>query len=146
MSQQIPTKEITIDFNIDIIKSKIEEIVKVSAGSFNISDKNDVFNTYRITLVSGMTGGILSITLKKESDNSTLWKSEITNLAGRTAKVDNTPTLVRLQDEFLLILSKGLAGEEITKELLKSNKSGGCLGVALILISASIGISYIMLS
>jgi hypothetical protein len=146
MSQQNPNKEISIEFNIDTIKSKIEEIVKVSAGSFNIRDKNDLFNTYRITLVSGMVGGAISIILKKENDNSTLWKSEITNLPGRTTKVDNTATLVRLQDEFLLILSKGLSGEEITKELLKANKSGGCLGVAIVLISVSLGVTYLFCS
>jgi hypothetical protein len=44
----------------------------------------------------------------------------------------------------LLILSKGLMGEDITIDLVKSNKSG-CLGMIVLFISVSTLITYFFL-
>ncbi len=128
--QQNPTRDLQLDFNISDIKQKIDAIIKASTGSYQQLDKNDILNTYRIASVSGMLSGIISITLKKIDENKTDWKSEIMNAAGSKA---DAAVLARYQDEFLKILSKALAGEEINSQLIKSNKSG-CLGVALFLI------------
>ncbi len=128
--QQNPTRDLQLDFNISDIKQKIDAIIKASTGSYQQLDKNDILNTYRIASVSGMLSGIISITLKKVDENKTEWKSEIMNAAGSKA---DAAVLARYQDEFLNILSKALAGEEINSQLIKSNKSG-CLGVALLLI------------
>jgi hypothetical protein len=132
MAHQNPQKELELNYNIDAIKFKIEEIVKVSGGNYQITDKNDAFHTYRIGIVSGITGGVIAITLTPKNDNLTLWKSEIMKMSGQNKNVDNSVTLSRLQDEFLSILGKGLSGETITKELFQQNRTGGCLGAILI--------------
>ena len=139
---QIPSRELELDFNIDEIKMKIEQIVKASTGSYQILDKNEIFNTYRIASVSGLLSGIISITLTKVSDQKTIWKSETTNSVGSKAQ---SATLAKYQDEFLNILAKALSGEEINSNLVSSNKAG-CLGISIvILVSASI-LSYVLLT
>lgn len=129
--QQNPTRELQLDYNINEIKEKIDAVIKASTGSYQKLDKNDILNTYRIATVSGLLSGILSVTLKRIDDNKTEWKSEIMNAVGSNAA---SAVLARFQDEFLTILSKALAGEEINSDLISKNKSG-CLGVVLFLLA-----------
>ena len=128
--QQNPTRELHLDFSIVDIKEKINAIVQASVGSYQMLDKNDILHTYRIAAVSGLLSGIISVTLKKIDDNKTEWKSEIMNAAGGRA---DAAVLARYQDEFLTILSKALAGEEVNSQLIKNNKSG-CLGIIISII------------
>lgn len=136
--QQNPTRDLQLDFNINEIKEKIDAVIKASTGSYQKLDKNDILNTYRIATVSGLLSGIMSITLKRIDDNKTEWKSEIMNAVGSNAA---SAVLARFQDEFLTILSKALAGEEINSELINKNKSG-CLGVVLFLLALGGAVSY----
>ena len=140
MIQQNPTREVQLDFNINYVKEKIDAIVKVSTGSYLAQDKNDLLNTYRISVVSGILSGVMSITLKKVDDNKTEWKSETMNLAGGNT---SQAILAGFQDEFLTILSKALMGAEVNRDLIKANKSG-CVGVFLLLISLSGILAYLL--
>jgi len=137
---QNPTKELQLDFNIIEIKEKVDAIILAGKGSYKTLDKNDVFNTYRVSIVSGVLVGIINITLKKIDENKTEWKSEIMNAAGGKAA---PAVLSRFQDEFLTILSKGLSGEEINSNLINSNKSG-CLGILIFMISISSVLVYLL--
>lgn len=132
--EQIPSRDLTLEFNIELIKKSIEDIVKVSTGTYKHLDKNDVFGTYRISMISGMLVGIMSLTLKKIDDTSTQWVSQMTSASGN--KVDPA-ILARLQDEFLNILSKALTGETIDSSLINKNKAG-CLGAITIFLILTI--------
>ena len=127
---QYPKREIDLDFNVNDIKSKIDNISKASVGSYMIQDKNDILNTYRISAHSGILFGIMNITLKKIDDTKTVYITETMPAAG--SRVDPT-VLSRMQDDFLTILSKALSGEEVNKELINKNKSG-CFGVIVLLL------------
>ena len=125
---QYPKREIDLDFNVNEIKTKIDNISKASTGSYMIQDKNDIINTYRISVHSGMMFGIMNITLKKIEDNKTTYITETMPATG--SRVDAT-ILSRMQDDFLTILSKALSGEEVNQKLIKENKSG-CLGIIIL--------------
>ena len=125
---QYPKREIDLDFNVNEIKTKIDNISKASTGSYMIQDKNDIINTYRISAHSGMMFGIMNITLKKIEDNKTTYITETMPATG--SRVDAT-ILSRMQDDFLTILSKALSGEEVNQKLIKENKSG-CLGIIIL--------------
>lgn len=125
MKNNIITKELVLNFSIEQIKENIDKVVRAGAPRYSIKDKNDIFHTYRIIIVNGMLSGVFNITLKSIDNNTTEWKSEIISTVGGGAQPS---TLSKWQDEFLSILSKGLSGEEISKELVDSNR-GGCMGV-----------------
>lgn len=125
--QANPTRELTVEFAIQDIKKNMDAIIKASAGSYQFVDRNEAFNTYRISTVSGLLVGIISLSLEMISEGKTKIRSEIHNAAGSNAQA---ATLGRFQDEFLNILGKSLSGEEINNELISKNKSG-CFGVIL---------------
>jgi hypothetical protein len=127
---QLPTKELILEFSIENVKANIEKVVEAGKPFYSFVNKNDVFNTYRITIVSGMLSGILNVSLRKIDDNKTEWKSEIMKTVGGGAQI---AIFSRFQDEFLNILAKGLSGEEVNKELVSSNKSG-CLGIVIFIL------------
>lgn len=140
MIVQNPSKELQLNFPVSEIKEKIQAVVKVGSGSgYRFLDKNDVLNTYRISIVTGIYAGIMSITLTETDTNKTQWKSEIMNAVGGSAQ---PATLSRMQDEFLNILSKGLMGEDVTTDLISSNKAG-CFGLVIFLL---VSISSILTS
>lgn len=135
-----PSRELDLDFPIIEIKQKIDAVIEAGKLSgYKTLEKNDLFHTYRISIVSGVLVGILNITLNKVDESKTNWKSEIMNAAGGKAE---PAVLARFQDEFLNILSKALNGEEVNSELIKANKSG-CLGVIAVLISISLAMGYL---
>ncbi len=144
MSQQIIEKELELNYSIDFIKSKIDLLIEVNKGNYQLSDKNDIFNTYRIAILSGLNAGILSITLTKVDNEKTNFKSQITRTSGASKRTDYNPILTRLQDDFLKSLSEALSGKEVSKEMIKGNKSGGCLGISIFLISVSSMASYFL--
>ena len=108
---QYPKREIDLDFNVNEIKTKIDNISKAS-----------------ISAHSGMMFGIMNITLKKIEDNKTTYITETMPATG--SRVEAT-ILSRMQDDFLTILSKALSGEEVNQKLIKENKSG-CLGIIIL--------------
>jgi hypothetical protein len=131
---QNPSKELQINYPISQVKEKIEAVINAGKSSgYKYLDKNDAFNTYRIAIVSGIFVGIMNVTLTEIDENKIQWKSEIMNASGGNAQ---PAVLSRLQDDFLNILSKGLIGEDITIDLVKSNKSG-CLGFIVLFVSVS---------
>jgi hypothetical protein len=142
MSQQLIEKELELNFSTEDIKSKIDKLIEVNKGNYQLKEKNDVFNTYRIGIVSGLNTGILTISLTSVDDGKTKFNTQITKAAGGVTKTDYNAILSRLQDDFLKVLSEALSGKEITKEMIKGNKSGGCLGLAIILISISSIVAY----
>ena len=136
-----PSRELDLDFPINEIKQKIDAVIEAGKlAGYKTLEKNDLFNTYRISIVSGVLVGILNITLNKVDESKTNWKSEIMNAAGGKAE---PAVLARFQDEFLGILSKALNGEEVNSELIKTNKSGGCLGIIAVLITISLALAHL---
>lgn len=145
MAQQIIEKELELNFSIDQIKNKIDSLIEVNKGNYQLSEKNDTFNTYRMATVSGLNSGIINISLTKIDENKTNFKTQITKPSGGASnRVDYNAVLSRLQDDFLKNLSDALSGKEISKEMFKKNNSGGCLGVAFLLVSAGSFVTYLI--
>jgi hypothetical protein len=122
--QQNPSRKIELDFNIENIKSKIDYVIEISGKEFQLKDKNDLFNTYRIVANFGFNVCVINITLNKINENKTELYSEIIN---SSVTKDQPAVLAKYQDQFLNLLSKALNGEILNAEVIKSNTSG-CLG------------------
>lgn len=125
------SKSLQLDFSISDIKASIEKLVSSSNGKYRILDKNETFNTFRIgSSFNRLQSGIISITLKKNDEAKTDWKSDIVWNKG----MEVTPgDLTRHHDEFLSYISKALNGEPLTAQVFNANKKG-CAGVLLLII------------
>ena len=56
MNDRVPiTRDFNLNFPIEEIKKSIEIVSTVSKATFKINNKNDIFNTYTMTLVGGIT-------------------------------------------------------------------------------------------
>lgn len=135
---QNPKKEFDLEFSISEIKTNIEKIVAVSKAMYQIKTKNELLNTYTIVIVSGMSFTNMDITLNKVDDKKTHCSFQIVTPATNQLEAER---FAKYADQFLTLMSKGLQGEEITTELVKGTKSG-CFGVAVLLVGASILITY----
>jgi hypothetical protein len=132
--QQNPSRKLKLDFNINEIKSKIDSVLEVSSRGFQLKEKNELFNTYRVITNFGTNICIIHITLNKIDENKTELYSEILN---SSISKDEPAVLAKYQDQFLNLVSKALSGEKLTNEVVKANTSG-CLGIILILLLPSI--------
>ena len=111
MITQAPKRELDVDFSIIKIKATID-----STGNqpgIRIHSKNDLFNTYRISITKGFYSGFIDITLQKIDENKTHCLFQIFNAGGGTA---SPVILSRLQDSFLAILSKALLAKPLTSQ------------------------------
>lgn len=138
---QNPKKEFDLEFSISEIKANIEKIVAVSKAMYQINSKNELLNTYSITIVSGMSLVKMDIGLNKVDDKKTHCSFQIITPATNQIEAER---FAKYSDQFLTLLSKGLQGEEITTKLVKGTKSG-CFGVALFLIGTSLFITYCLI-
>lgn len=130
-------RDIVVSFPIEEVKKSIDIVCEKSKSFYQIKEKNDIMNTYTISLVGGL--GLIvpiSIQLKKITDNET-------SIILDCNKVNKTPNQYNeIVDKFLNLISKSLSGEEINESVVSNNKSG-CLGLLLFLITTTLfGVLY----
>ena len=129
-------RDITIPYNIEVIKEKIRQACTGSKGKIMLKNENDLMNTFSIQLLGGMMVFVpISIQLQKISD-------EETSIHLVTTKSTNTPNQSNeIIDNFLDIISKYLKGELILSKKQPVNGKGGCAGVFIAIIVFVVGIT-----
>lgn len=125
-------RDIVVSFSIEDVKKSIDIVCEKSRASYQIKEKNDIMNTYTISLVGGLALIVpCSIQLKKITD-------EETSIILECNKVNKTPNQYNeIVDKFLNLVSKSLSGEIINENVVAQNKSG-CLGLFIFLISSTL--------
>ena len=132
-----PRKELELDYSISEIKSAIERIAGQANFGCRIVDKNDLFNTYKVTIIRNFVTGIMNITLSN-SVGKTHCLFEIINSVGGGAQ---PASLSNLQDYFLQLLSNSLTGnleqsiEAVENESKTSNNNLTKVLISLIVIA-----------
>lgn len=122
MTTSSPKKEIILNYSINDIKTAIEALASNPNLGCSILDKNNLFNTYSISIVKGFSTALMAVTLNPNGDK-TEGLFEIYNTVGGIAK---PATLSHLQDYFLQLLSSALTGnlEQVEKIRMQERKKG----------------------
>ena len=131
-------RDFNLNFSIDEVKRSIEVVSENSKKSFTIKTKNDVFNSYSMSMVAGITVIFPEIQLKKISDTET---NLLVNFS-----VNHKPIIANeILDKFFILVGKSLSGETIDEEIVAKGKSG-CFTVIIGFIGLSTSIIYYFLS
>jgi hypothetical protein len=131
-------RDVQVSFSISDVKSAIDRVSSVSKAYYQIKSKDDIMNTYDMSLVGGLAVVVpLKVQLKKISDTETqilLTSNKATNTGNQANDI---------VDKFMGLVSKALSGEEITEEVVSKGKSG-CLGFFIFLIGIGAGMVYLL--
>jgi hypothetical protein len=138
INDRVPiTRDFNLNFPIEEVKKSIESICVLSKNSFKIENKNDVFNTYTMTLIGGITIINPNIQLKKISDTGT-------NLVVTcNFREGNTISSNEILDKFFNLVGMSLSGVTIDEKLIKENKSG-CFTIIIGLVGFGGGLYYLL--
>lgn len=127
--KQYPKLETVLDYDINTIKSKIEQVVK---SGYHLLDKNDLVNSYRIGYVKSLAlnqSALFSVSLVAEGDNKTRIICNTSDMEGGNVDVG---VLGRLQSDFFNDLNKAFKGEVVAA------KGAGCLVMVIVLIMGAL--------
>lgn len=105
-------RDYNINFSIDDIKKNIDAVIS-QRNNYQLNNKNDIFNSYTITLVNGLQVIPINIQLKKITDSETnivITSNKQITSAGHEIIVNKTV------DSFLNLVAKSLSGETISQE------------------------------
>lgn len=108
-------RDFNVNFSIDDVKKNIDVVLSQSR-SYQLNNKNDIFNTFTVTLVNGLQVIPINIQLKKNSDletNIVITSSKNMTSAGHEMIVNKTI------DSFLNLVAKSLSGEKIHEEIIE---------------------------
>jgi hypothetical protein len=143
-----PTKELTVNFPIDVVKKAIRDSCRIK-NKFTMNKDNDILNTFVIHYSIGvlLNDYVISISLIQISETQTKILCEVTQLLGNTHSTIIASGLKMRLDEFLEIMSKFLSGELKIREASqiqssdistqipqKKNKHLGCIVPIVIII------------
>lgn len=132
------SRDIQVSFPISEVKTSIEKVAASSKAFYQIKMKDDIMNTFSMSLMGGVAVFVpISIQLKKINETETqiiLSSNKATNTGNQANDI---------VDKFLGLVSKALSGEEITEATVSKGKSG-CLGSGLFLIGLGVGILYLL--
>jgi hypothetical protein len=127
-------RDLNLTFSIEEVKNAIDLACSKSKAYYQIKDKNDIMNTYTIWLLGGMMVQVpISLQLKKISENETQITLNTTKLTNNANQSND------IIDKFLNVVSKVLAGEDVTEETVAKAK-GGCFGMMV----ALLGVGYLL--
>lgn len=145
MNTNIPEQEFVIDYNISEVKQAISlfigDLSLQPDGYYKNSDTtNDMFNTYGFNIwktdfYAGSVTGDMRVTLHEAGEKKT--KVSIQSLAKTQGPLDNS-RMLDIQSDFLKKLGAALKGEYIPKQTNAGLETGGCFGVVLIIVFATI--------
>jgi hypothetical protein len=129
-------RDIQVSFQIGDISNAIEKISAESKNRYQIEDKNEVTNTYKMALVGGLMVVVpCTITLRKVSDSET-------QIVVESQKVTSSGNQANdIVDNFLKKLSVALTGEVVEVDNSQTKK-GGCAGFVVSFAIAGAGVLY----
>jgi hypothetical protein len=136
MNDRVPiTRDFNLNYPIEDIKKSIELICSKSNKQFVVKNKNDVFNSYTLTLVGGLIILNPNFQLKKISENET-------NLVITcNFREGNTISSNEVLDKFFNLVGMSLAGETIDENVVKGNKAG-CFTIIIGILGLSSSLIY----
>jgi hypothetical protein len=138
MNDRVPIKrDFNLNFSIEEVKKSIELVCSLSKASYKIENKNDVFNSYTLLLIGGLTVLHPSIQLKKISDNET------NLILTDNIREGNTISSNEVMDKFFALLSRSLSGEELTMEVIAKEKAG-CFTIIIWIVGFGSGLYYLL--
>lgn len=97
-----------------------------SSIHYKIDNKNDVFNSYTMAFVGGVTVVRPTIQLKKVSD------TETNIFMNCILREGNTTSQNELLDKYFNLLGSFLSGDEEKIKELETKAQSGCMGIILI--------------
>jgi hypothetical protein len=140
MNDRVPiTRDFNLNFSIEEVKKSIEIVSTLSKATFTINNKNDIFNTYTMTLVGGITVISPNIQLKKISDTETNLVITCNYREG------NTISSNEVLDKFFNLVGMSLSGETIDEKLIADNKAG-CFTIIIGILGLSSSLIYYIVS
>lgn len=150
-----PKKNITVDFNIDFVKSRLIFIPNSKDSKYSLTSKNEILNHFVFEATEFLSLGVyIDITLSKLSDTQTSIEIEVRRKVGA---FDQSHEVTKANDhiaKILELLSKCLAltDEKIQKhnEIMEEAKSKlpekkGCM-VTILIIVGGLGLGSILMS
>ncbi|MFN5249415.1 MAG: hypothetical protein ACK5DE_00060 [Bacteroidota bacterium] len=134
-------RDFTVTHPIEEVKKNIDAVITNSKSTYQLSNKNDVFNTYTINLIGGIELVAINLQLKKISDTET---QVILNSAEKIRNSGHEIHVNKIIDGFLNLVAKGLNGETITAEMVASGKAGCMVGALMIVGMGALSIAGII--
>lgn len=118
-------RDFNVSFSIEDVKSAMQKLDSKSIR-LKIKNKNDVFNSYSMEMVDGLTIVRPTIQLKKISDLET---NVFMNCVLREGNMISQNELL---DNYFNLLSTYLSGDEEAIKLHEVQSNKGCVGIILI--------------
>lgn len=131
-------QEVTIDFPIGKVKESIVQVSKeLTKYTLKEDGTNEIFNTYQIHSIDGLSGYNFNIGLSSPEENKTTVKISVSNIGTATSNA----ILAGQITDYFNVLSKVLSGVQLTK-LDNKSSSGGIGGVIVIVVFIAICIYF----
>lgn len=138
LNDRVPIKrDFNLNFPIEDVKKSIELVCNLSKGSYKVENKNDVFNSYTLLLIGGLTVLHPTIQLKKISDNET------NIVLSDNIREGNTISSNEVMDKFFALIGRSLSGEELTEEVIGKEKAG-CFTTIIWMVGVGGGLYYLL--
>jgi|HubBroStandDraft_1064217.scaffolds.fasta_scaffold756393_1 hypothetical protein len=115
MSEQI-RRDFTLNYSLQKVKVAIEDTCRTSTGSYQIKDRNQVFNSYSISLVKMLT--VLPITIGLNAVSETETKFSLSAVPG--PQLSRNPYMTNeMLDAFLGKMGYLLSGKVVVKTTVR---------------------------
>jgi hypothetical protein len=118
-------RNFNVNFSLEEVKVAMDRLSS-SSIHFKIDNKNDVFNSYTMAFVGGVTVVRPTIQLKKVSD------TETNIFMNCILREGNTTSQNELLDKYFNLLGSFLSGDEEKIKELETKAKSGCMGIILI--------------
>lgn len=132
-------RNFNVNFSLEEVKVAMDRL-SASSIHYKIDNKNDVFNSYTMAFVGGVTVVRPTIQLKKVSDTET---NVFMNCILREG---NTTSQNELLDKYFNLLGSFLSGDEEKIKELETKAKSGCMGIILIGFGLFTSALYFMLN
>lgn len=134
-------RDFNINFSIEDVKKNIDSVIS-KKNNYQLNNKNDIFNSYTITLVNGLEVIPINIQLKKINEietNIAITSSKQIRNAGHEILVNRTI------DSFLDFVAKNLSGETITNEAITPKSKSDLIVTLLVFGLGAIALTIVIL-
>jgi hypothetical protein len=132
-------RNFNVNFSLEEVKVAMDRL-SASSIHYKIDNKNDVFNSYTMAFVGGVTVVRPTIQLKKVSETET---NVFMNCILREG---NTTSQNELLDKYFNLLGSFLSGDEEKIKELETKAKSGCMGIILIGFGLFTSALYFMLN
>ncbi|MHA8108106.1 hypothetical protein [Aquirufa sp. A-Brett2-W8] len=132
-------RNFNVNFSLEEVKVAMDRLSS-SSIHYKIDNKNDVFNSYTMAFVGGVTVVRPTIQLKKVSD------TETNIFMNCILREGNTTSQNELLDKYFNLLGSFLSGDEEKIKELETKAKSGCMGIILIGFGLFTSALYFMLN